>query len=283
MPILDAADLALRLSSVRLLDARQDPADFAAGHLPGALHADLNRHLSTASDPGFDPARGGRHPLPDPARFAAQLGAWGIGPDTPVVAYDASGGGNAAARLWWMLRALGHERAYVLDGGLPAALAAGLTLTTGQVPVAPRPPYPAAAWARPLASLEEVAHRRRDPAFKVLDVRAPERYRGESETLDPVAGHIPGALNAHWMDNLGPDGRFREPGALRRDFLALLDGTPVDRLTVHCGSGVTACHTLLALEHAGLPGAALYVGSWSEWCRSGRDMDQGGRAGEGTR
>ncbi|GLH70463.1 sulfurtransferase [Geothrix rubra] len=283
MPILDADALAARLFSVRLLDTRQDPGEFAAGHLPGALHADLNRHLSTASDPGFDPARGGRHPLPDPARFAAQLGAWGIGPDTPVVAYDASGGGNAAARLWWMLRALGHEQAYVLDGGLPAALAAGLTLTTEVLPVAALPPYPAAAWARPLASLEEVAHRRRDPAFKVLDVRAPERYRGESETLDPVAGHIPGALNAHWMDNLGPDGRFREPGALRRDFLDLLDGTPVDRLTVHCGSGVTACHTLLALEHAGLPGAALYVGSWSEWCRSGRDMDLGGRAGEGTR
>jgi thiosulfate/3-mercaptopyruvate sulfurtransferase len=283
MPILDADALAARLPSVRLLDARQDPADFAAGHLPGALHADLNRHLSTASDPGFDPARGGRHPLPDPARFAAQLGTWGIGPDTEVVAYDASGGGNAAARLWWMLRALGHERVSVLDGGLPAALAAGLALTTKVAPVAARPPYPAGAWSRPLAGLEDVARRRRDPAFKVLDVRAPERYRGESETLDPVAGHIPGALNAYWMDNLGPDGRFREPGALRRGFLDLLDGTPVDRLTVHCGSGVTACHTLLALEHSGLPGAALYVGSWSEWCRSGREMDLGGRAAEGAR
>lgn len=283
MPLISPDALAARLSSVRLLDARQDPGDFAAGHLPGALHADLNRHLSTASDPGFDPARGGRHPLPDPARFAAQLGDWGIGPDTPVVAYDASGGGNAAARLWWMLRALGHGPAYVLDGGLPAALAAGLPLTTGVSPVAARPPYPAGGWSRPLASLEDVARRRRDPAFKVLDVRAPERYRGESETLDPVAGHIPGVLNAYWMDNLGPDGRFREPGALRRDFLDLLDGTPVDRLTVHCGSGVTACHTLLALEHAGLDGAALYVGSWSEWCRSGREMDLGAPPSEGAR
>ncbi|HEX9009696.1 MAG TPA: sulfurtransferase [Holophagaceae bacterium] len=283
MPLLDAAVLAARMSSVRLLDARQDPADFAAGHLPGALHADLNRHLSTASDPGFDPARGGRHPLPDPVRFAAQLGAWGIGPDTEVLVYDASGGGNAAARLWWMLRALGHERVFVLDGGLAAALAVGLPLTTGVTAPAPRPPYPAAGWTWPQARIEEVEARRRDPGSKVLDVRAPERYRGESETLDPVAGHIPGALNAYWMDNLGPDGRFRDREALRRFYLDLLDGTPVDRLTVHCGSGVTACHTLLALEHAGLSGAALYVGSWSEWCRSGREMTPGARRPEGAR
>lgn len=283
MPILDAEALAARLPSLRLLDARQDPAEFAAGHLPGALHADLNRHLSTASDPGFDPAQGGRHPLPDPARFAAQLGAWGIGPDTPVVAYDASGGGNAAARLWWMLRALGHEQAYVLDGGLPAALAAGLPLTTEIAPPAPQPPYPSAAWTRPLASLEDIDTRRRDPALKVLDVRAPERYRGETETLDPVAGHIPGALNAYWMDNLAPDGRFKDASTLRTRFLDLLEDTPPERLTVHCGSGVTACHTLLALEHAGLPGAALYVGSWSEWCRSGREMDQGDPRREAAR
>lgn len=275
MPILDAEALAARLSTVRLLDARQDPGEFAAGHLPGALHADLNRHLSTACDPGFDPARGGRHPLPDPARFAAQLGEWGIAPDTEVVTYDASGGGNAAARLWWMLRALGHDRVSVLDGGLPAALAAGLALTTERVPVAPCPPYPAAAWVRPIADLEAIDTRRRDPALRVLDVRAPERYRGETETLDPVAGHIPGALNAHWMDNLGPDGRFLDPGALRARYLDLLGGTPPERLTVHCGSGVTACHTLLALEVADLSGATLYVGSWSEWCRSGREIALG--------
>jgi len=283
MPILDAEALAARLSTVRLLDARQDPGEFAAGHLPGALHADLNRHLSTASEPGFDPARGGRHPLPEPGRFAAQLGEWGIGPDTPVVAYDASGGGNAAARLWWMLRALGHEQAYVLDGGLPAALAAGLTLTTGQVPVAARPPYPVAAWTRPLADLEAIDTRRQDPALRVLDVRAPERYRGETETLDPVAGHVPGALNAYWMDNLGPDGRFLDAGILRARYLDLLDGTPPERLTVHCGSGVTACHTLLALEVAGLSGAALYVGSWSEWCRSGREIARGPGTGGAAR
>src|SRR5512133_2905748 len=242
MPLISAADLRDRLTSVRLLDTRQDPTAYASGHLAGALHADLNRQLSTASDPGHAPARGGRHPLPPLDRFAAQVGAWGIGPDTEVVAYDSAGGSNAAARLWWMLRALGHERVAVLDGGLQAALAAG----------------------------EAVEAIRRDGTRKLLDVRAAERWRGDSETLDPMAGHIPGSVNLPWADNLQPDGRFKPPEELRAQYGALLAGLPADRLTVHCGSGVTACHTLLALGVAGLDGAALYVGSWSEWCRSDR-------------
>src|SRR5512133_798866 len=270
MPLLSAAHLREHLASVRLLDVRQDPAGYASGHLPGALHADLNRQLSTASDPGHDPARGGRHPLPPLDRFAAQVGAWGIGPDTEVVAYDSAGGSNAAARLWWMLRALGHERVAVLDGGLPAALTAGLTLTAEVPAPEPRDPYPADRWRLPMADAEAVEAIRRDGTRKLLDVRAAERWRGDSETLDPVAGHIPGSVNLPWADNLQPDGRFKPPEKLRSQYGALLAGLPVDRLTVHCGSGVTACHTLLALEVAGLPGAALYVGSWSEWCRSGR-------------
>jgi thiosulfate/3-mercaptopyruvate sulfurtransferase len=245
---------------------------YAGGHLPGALHADLNRHLSTASDPGHDPARGGRHPLPPLERFAAQVGAWGIGPGTEVLVYDANGGGNAGARLWWMLRALGHERVWLLDGGLPAALAAGLTLTVEIPAVAPLAPYRADRWRLPLVDMEEVEAIRRDPARKLLDVRSAERWRGEAEPFDPVAGHVPGSLNLAWNDNLAPDGRFKSPQALRAQFEALLGGTDPDGLTVHCGSGVTACHTLLALEVAGLAGAALYVGSWSEWCRSGRAM-----------
>jgi thiosulfate/3-mercaptopyruvate sulfurtransferase len=270
MPLISATDLRDHLASIRLLDARQDPAEYASGHLPGAFHADLNRHLSTATDPGHDPAQGGRHPLPPVARFATQLGAWGIGPGTEIVVYDASGGGNAAARLWWMLRALGHERVLVLDGGLQAAQGAGLTLTVERPPVAPVGPYPADRWVLPLASMDIVETVRRDATRKLLDVRAAERWRGDSETLDPVAGHIPGSVNLAWNDNLRPDGRFKSPEALRTQYEALLDGTPPGRLTVHCGSGVTACHTLLALEVAGLRGAALYVGSWSEWCRSDR-------------
>lgn len=275
MPLITAPDLRHRLAALRLLDARPDAAAYASGHLPGALHADLNRHLSTASDPGHDPVRGGRHPLPPLDRFTAQLGVWGIDPGTEVVVYDASGGGNAAARLWWMLRALGHERVAVLDGGLQAALEAGMELTAEAPAIAPVAPYPADQWRLPLVDAEAVEDLRRDPARRLLDVRSAERWRGENETLDPVAGHIPGSLNLYWADNLEPDGRFKAPEALRAQYEALLDGTPPHRLAVHCGSGVTACHTLLALEVAGLPDASLYVGSWSEWCRSGRDQAQG--------
>ncbi|WP_243384216.1 sulfurtransferase [Geothrix alkalitolerans] len=271
MPLISASDLRDRFASIRLLDARQDPADYASGHLPGAFHADLNRHLSTACDPGHDPAQGGRHPLPPLARFAAQVGAWGIGPDTEVVAYDAAGGSNAAARLWWMLRALGHERVAVLDGGLQAALGAGLVLTAEPAALAPRSPYPADRWRLPLADAEAVETLRHDPSRRLMDARSPERWRGENETLDPVPGRIPGSVNLYWADNLGPDGRFRSPEALRVQYEAALGGVSPDRLAIHCGSGVTACHNLLAMEVAGLRGAALYVGSWSEWCRSPRE------------
>jgi thiosulfate/3-mercaptopyruvate sulfurtransferase len=265
------------LSSVRLLDVRPDSADFAAGHLPGALHAELNRHLSSATAPGHDPARGGRHPLPTVTTFAAQLGAWGIGPDTEVVAYDGSGGGNAAARLWWMLRALGHGRVSVLDGGLQAALGAGMTLTVESNSVPPAGPYPATGWLLPTVDAEAVELLRQDSGRNLLDVRSAARWRGDAEPFDPVAGHIPGSLNLAWNENLGPDGRFKAPEVLRTQYESLLTGTPPERLTVHCGSGVTACHTLLALEVAGLPGAALYVGSWSEWCRSGRELALGSK------
>jgi thiosulfate/3-mercaptopyruvate sulfurtransferase len=205
-------------------------------------------------------------------RFAAQVGTWGIGPDTEVVAYDASGGSNAAARLWWMLRALGHERVRVLDGGLQAALGAGMILTIEPAASEPAPPYPAERWHLPQMDADGVEALRHDPSRKLLDVRSAERWRGDSEPFDPVAGHIPGSLNLAWNDNLALDGQFKPPHILRTQYEALLGGLPPDRLTVHCGSGVTACHALLALEVAGLAGAALYVGSWSEWCRSGREM-----------
>jgi thiosulfate/3-mercaptopyruvate sulfurtransferase len=268
MPLISASELLDRHPTIRLLDTRSGRETYASGHLPGACYADPDRDLSRASDPDHDPARGGRHPLPSVARFAACLGAWGIGPDTEVVTYDASGGGDSAARLWWMLRALGHTRVWVLDGGLTAALEAGLPLTTEVPTVTPSAPYPGDHWRLPQVDLATVARLRQDPAWKLLDVRAPERWRGETEPFDPVAGRIPGSRNRAWTDSLGPDGRFLPRAHLRAAFLELLGDTPPERLMVHCGSGVTACHTLLALEAAGLPGASLYTGSWSEWCRS---------------
>ena len=275
-PLIAPETLAEASSSLLLLDARPGVEAYASGHLQGAHHADLDRWLSMASEPGFDPARGGRHPLPAPAVWAERLGAWGIGPATRVVAYDDVSGGNGACRLWWMLRAFGHPHVAVLDGGLTAAKVAGLALTT-ELPDAPSalPPYPCDHWGLPTVDLATVERYLQDPARKVLDVRSRERWRGEAEPIDPVAGRIPGTVNLPYVENLGSDGRYKAPEDLRSMYLRLLDGTPVDRLAVHCGSGVTACHTLLALELAGLSGASLFVGSYSQWCRSGKPLGKG--------
>lgn len=255
----------------RLLDCRGGPGArerYLERHVAGALHVDLERDLS--GDAGH-PERGGRHPLPPIEAFARTLGRLGIDPSTPVVLYDDVSGANAAARAWWMLRAAGHERAAVLDGGLAAAERAGLPFERGEASVEAKPPYPARAWTRPTANIDDAARVARDADWRLIDVRAPERYRGEVEPIDPIAGHIPGAINVPLTESLDADGRFVSAGALASHFRARLGDAPMDRVIVSCGSGVTACHTLLALEQAGLSGAALYVGSWSEWCRSGRE------------
>ena len=188
MSLISALDLPARLSSIRLLDVRQGDA-YTAGHLPGALHADLNRQLSSASDLDHDPAHGGRHPLPPVAIFTAQLGAWGITPDTEIVAYDASGGSNAAARLWWMVKALGHARVSLLDGGLQAALAAGLTLTVKTTSGTPVAPYPSTGWLLPTVDAASVELLRLDPRRKLLDVRSSERWRGGARRRR-AGGHV---------------------------------------------------------------------------------------------
>ncbi|HKP55846.1 MAG TPA: sulfurtransferase [Polyangiales bacterium] len=261
-PVLPVSALG-SLRDLALIDCRPDEAAYRAGHVPGARHAQLERDLSA---PAHNPARGGRHPLPDARDFARTLGRWGITPRSHVVAYDDQNGANAAARLWWMLRALGHERVQVLDGGLPALVAAGLT---AEVPEpSAEPPYPAAAFTLPLADIDEVESARSAPDRRVIDVRAAFRYRGEKEPIDPIAGHIPGARNAPLTDNLRADGTFKSADELRELYARALDGVSPERTILHCGSGVTACHSLLALERAGLPGAKLYVGSWGEWCRN---------------
>lgn len=237
---------------------------YAEGHLPGAIFVDLETDLA---DTSATPEQGGRHPLAAPEVFARKLGAWGVTPERSVVVYDDQGGANAAARMWWMLRALGHERVQVLDGGLSGALAAGYTLTTEVPRPVAQPPYPSQAYRLPVADRHEVDAARSDPQRLVLDVRAAFRFRGESEPIDPVAGHIPGAHNLPFAENL-QQGRFKSAEALRAQYQALFGAREGEQIIVHCGSGVTACHTLLALERAGLPAAKLYVGSWSEWCRT---------------
>lgn len=275
-PVISPSDLSALLAlsgDVVMLDARPDGAAFQRGHLTGAHHAALDTDLSAASDLHADPARGGRHPLPPLDRWLRRLGEWGIGPDTYVVTYDDQAGANAAARAWWMLRSVGHEAVSVLDGGFGHAVEAGLAVSTEVPHVRSLPPYPGADWNNTV-DIERIETMRRDPRSVVLDVRSGERFRGETEPIDPVAGHIPGARNLPFSDNL-QGGLFKSPEALRDQYRALLDGSGPGQMAVHCGSGVTACHTLLALERAGYPGASLFVGSWSEWCRNDRPQARG--------
>jgi len=248
-----------------VVDCRFDLADpeagrraWQAGHIPGAVFADLERDLS-----GPRTEARGRHPLPDPDALAAWLSRHGIGNDTQVVAYDA-GPGMFAARLWWLLRWLGHESVAVLDGGLEAWRSAGGELDD----LAPEPasarfvPQPG---AMPVVTTGELAA---DPeAWLLVDARSEERYAGESEPMDPIAGHVPGALNRPFTRNLGPEQRLQPVESLQAEWQSLLGHAGERPAAVMCGSGVTACHHLLALTHAGIEGVALYPGSWSEWIR----------------
>ncbi|MFT3665145.1 sulfurtransferase [Piscinibacter sp.] len=248
-----------------IVDCGFDLADTGAGerawreaHAAGSFYLHLDRDLSGAKN-----GRNGRHPLPERAAFAATLGRLGITPATQVVALDRQGG-PYAARLWWMLRWMGHEAAAVLDGGLDAWRAAGGAVDALAPAATAGAPYPERA---PLApTLDADALLERLGRVRLIDARAGERFRGEVEPLDPAAGHIPGALNRFFKDNLGADGRFKSAAALRAEYEALLGGDAPARTVHQCGSGVTACHNLLAMEHAGLDGSCLYPGSWSEWC-----------------
>lgn len=253
-------------TAIRVVDARFALADpqsgaqaYAQGHIPGALHADLNRDLADMGKVGH-----GRHPLPDEAVFAATLGRWGIAADTQVVVYDAGDGSMAAARLWWLLRVIGHRRVAVLDGGLATWQAAGLAVTTDIPVVAPVPAYPGRFDRDQIASVGEVAARLKHAPGWLLDARAGERFRGEVEPLDPVAGHVPGAVNRPFALNVH-DGRLRPAADLRAALQPLIGAHPPEQVVLMCGSGVTACHLLLAMEVAGLSGARLYADSWSGW------------------
>ncbi len=249
-----------------VVDCRSQLADlgfgrraYAEAHVAGAVFADLLDDLSGPVVPG----KTGRHPLPDVTTLAARFSAWGIDAAVQVVTYD-DRGGAMAARLWWLLRWLGHERVAVLDGGWPSWVAAGLPVRGGREAREPRRFIPALRQEL-LADAPLVLRVREDPGWRVLDARAAERYRGENETLDPVGGRIPGALSAPYAENLGPDGRFKPAAVLRERYAGLLGGVDAAHTVCYCGSGVTAAHDLLALAHAGLGDGRLYAGSWSEW------------------
>lgn len=264
-----AIGLSARLGDARLaiLDCRfelgnpgQGQRLYDAGHVPGALFASMDADLA-----GPVTAATGRHPLPAPEAFARALAGWGIETQTPVVAYD-QGHGAGAARLWWMLRAIGHEGpVQVLDGGIAAWTAAGLPLSTeatrrAATQVATRA---FSGWL----TATEVAAGLEDSSIQLVDARGADRFAGQNETIDPVAGHVPGALNRPFQQNLGPDGCFKPADTLRREWSTLLGHEKGSQVVAMCGSGITACQNLLALEVAGLGGGRLYAGSWSEWIR----------------
>jgi len=258
-------------SPLVVLDANFDLTDAASGecayldaHLPGALYAHLDRDLCGAKT-GPGPGNRGRHPLPDRAVFAATVGRLGITPATQVVAYDRQGA-MFAARLWWMLRWLGHAPVAVLDGGLAAWQAAGGAVDSGAVHAKAQAAYPISAELSPLVrTVDADTLQGQLGRIALIDARAPERFRGEVEPLDAQAGHIPGARNRFFKDNLAADGRFKPANALRAELLPLIGARPTSEVVHQCGSGVTACHNLLAMAVAGIDGAALYAGSWSEW------------------
>lgn len=268
--LISADDLAAHIENPDwvIVDCRHDLVNlafgreaYAAGHLPHAVFADMETELSGAKR-GADGAFRGRHPLPEKEALVAVLRRWGVNPATQVVAYDAHGG-MYAARLWWLLRWIGHEAAAVLDGGLPAWQALGQPLSSD-------PPDPRSAGAIdvrapfvPTVTVAEVLENIESEQRTVIDARAADRFRGENETIDPAGGHIPGAKNRFFKDNLHNNGRFKAPEQLREEFANVIDDPR--KAIMQCGSGVTACHNLLALEVAGMPGAALYPGSWSEW------------------
>ena len=247
----------------RVFDCRHDLAkpelgeqQYREAHIPGALFAHLERDLSAAKT-----GRNGRHPLPDPRHFMKWIGTAGVKPEDQVVCYDA-GNGAMAARLWWMLRWIGHEAVAVLDGGLAKWLAEKRPVTA-EVPHFQPSQYPSNRKPQGFVNVHEVETHGSD--VLLLDARAPARYRGEQEPIDPVAGHIPGAKNRFNLDNVLPEGTFKSPGQLRAELQAVLGSRAPSEVVHYCGSGVAACHNLLAMEIAGLPGGKLYPGSWSEW------------------
>jgi len=252
-----------------IIDCRFDLAkpnwgfdNYKIGHIPGAFFANLDNDLA-----GVITSKTGRHPLPDQEEFVRKLDHWGINNNSQVVVYDTTGGAFAA-RLWWMLKYYGHKQVAVLDGGLQKWINDGYSISLGnEILKRHGVSFIPAIDKTCEVSTVEIEQLRLNSTILIIDARTPQRYRGETEPIDTVAGHIPGAINRFHGDNLSLDRSFKSPGNLRTEFETLLHGRSPENVIIYCGSGVTSCHHLLAMEIAGLSGARLYVGSWSEWIR----------------
>lgn len=254
-----------------VLDARAGKdayQNYLEKHIRGARFVDLEKDLATVSS---DASKGGRHPLPDLFDFAKTLSELGISENSRVVIYDDKNGANAAARCWWMLYAFGIENVQVLDGGFQIAEQAGFEMNSGLEHFHQTTIRIPEKWQLPTVDIDEVEHFLSEKYATVIDVRDSYRYNGESEPIDPIAGHIPGAINIPFTENLSENGTFLQQEILKENYQKILCNHP-EKVIIHCGSGVTACHTILAMAYAGMEIPALYVGSWSEWCRSGKEI-----------
>jgi thiosulfate/3-mercaptopyruvate sulfurtransferase len=272
-PLIEINDPALSGANTILIDARAGQNThqrYLDGHLKNAAFVDLDKDLAAKVT---DAAIGGRHPLPDIHDFAALLGKLGITPQSHVVVYDDKAGAFGGTRFWWMLRAIGHTHVQVLNGGLQAAVNVGIELSTDEYTPHPVSPYPVTNGFKGTVDIEEVKTAAHDADRMVIDVRETSRYLGQTEPIDLIAGHIPGAFNLPYVNNLGTDGKYLPADTLLKTYNEAFAGVTPDNVIVHCGSGVTACHTLLGMEYAGIEGPKLYVGSWGEWSR--RDLPIG--------
>ncbi|MCL1893799.1 MAG: rhodanese-like domain-containing protein [Holophagaceae bacterium] len=266
--VLQPDDLRKTEQKMIILDCRPFE-DYEFCHLVGAIHVDIDAVLSSAKDPTHDPKKGGRNPLPKTEVWQKQLCDWGVEKNSLVVAYDNASGAEGAARAWWLLMASGI-RAAVLDGGWDAAMTAHLPLTEDITQ-----PTPSIVkftnWLLPTVDLEAVEKYRKNPEWILLDSRAPERWRGEIEPFDPIPGHIQGSKNIFFKENL-VDGRFKQSQELRHIYTQIIGDIPSSQVIASCGSGMTACHTILALYQAGIEGVSIYIGSYSEWCRNNPNL-----------
>ena len=272
-PIINASELIeiRNKKGLILIDAGSGPMakeNYLNNHLEGALYVDLNDDLSFIRE---DPTQGGRHPLPTPEQFSNTLSSLGINTTSHVIIYDMNRGANAAARFWWMLKSIGHDLVQVLNGGQQAAEHAGFPMSS-TIENLPKGNYCISDWSFPIADMNEVELASSSDDYIIIDVREQNRYKGLEEPIDLIAGHIPNAINIPYTENLDEDGNFKSSEELMNKYRDQLKDSSANNTIIHCGSGVTACHTILALNHAGMNIPKLYVGSWSEWSRNNKVM-----------